>query len=171
MAAPGKQPAISELQPDLGTLERELTTPPPPEPDDIAELARLLSNFAAKGTLLQAPDGSFRLPNHVDPRQQQIDQMGSDCPCPRCTPHNQLHWFCAGCYSGPHDWATRRPQPDTITILQHAGIQGKSWRFCAASCGLAYRQRQGMTPGILPNGQQGPSALGAGDLNKIPTVE
>lgn len=114
-------------------------------PDELDELRRVLARFVDQGILEQRPDGSLLLPGFVDPRQQKIDAEGSDCDCPRCTPFNQQHWYCAGCFSGPHEWVIRQPKGDAITILGAAGLSGTSWQFCTPDCSRTFRQRHAGT--------------------------
>lgn len=167
---PKPQTQVSELAIDTASLAVPLpgTQTPAPQPEQLAELERMLKVFLQHGTIQRRPDGSFVMPGYVDPRQAQVDERGSDCACGRCTPHNQLHWYCAGCYNGPHEWVIRQPKGDPIIILGQAGKSGKSYQFCTTDCGRAFRQRHNMAqPGTavmhMPDGL-GDIPIAGGDV-------
>ena len=140
MATPTKPTAVQTLTVDTQSLT-PVAAPAMASPSELDELRRVLGRFVEQGILEQRPDGSLMLPGFVDPRQERLDRLGSDCDCPQCTPFNQHHWYCAGCYSGPHEWVIRQPKGDAITILGAAGLSGKSWQFCTPDCGRVFRQR------------------------------
>lgn len=108
---------------------------------DRAELERILLRAAQQGVLQRSHDGGFHLPGLEHPREAFMREHGSMCECARCTPYQQYHWYCAGCYAGPFDWNFRPPTDGSIILLGGSGRSGKAYHFCTPECGQAYRRR------------------------------
>src|SRR5262245_31799207 len=83
--------------------------PEPPEPVETGA-ARLAGQARVQALLTEAlrlgeqyglltrhPDGTLLLPGQTKQRTRD----SSDCACDTCAPHNQRHWWCVVCSSGP----------------------------------------------------------------------
>ena len=169
MAAPKPSAQVNDLTTDLDSfMAPRQPEPYSASPGNLAELQRLLENFVQDGALRQQADGSYTMAHHVDPRQERVDRLGSDCDCPRCTPYNQLHWWCAGCLQGPYEWSIVQPKGAPITILgQHGVSESKKWEFCTPDCGQKYRTRQALRH---PDRLVVHTGGGAGNVNDLPVA-
>lgn len=153
---------IPDLAVDLGPLGPDLAPELPPfagaqGPDAattvqaaLAELNRLMPQMVALGAVERLADGSFRPVGYVDPRQAQIDRQGSECRCPECPPYNQNHWYCAGCFSGPHSWHSDKPSQSPVTRLHEGGKDGMAWQFCSPQCKVLWQSRRAQSVPRVP---------------------
>jgi hypothetical protein len=87
-------------------------------------------------------------------------RLSSECTCPECPPHDQQHWWCMECGSGPHDWRHgAKPQYERQT-LKPGGIQGVRHAVCSAQCARDYLSRLGRQPSGVPMSQEMDPTLG-----------
>ena len=144
---PHDEAAVVELDPhDIADLldptpDNDVDEEPPDETEvrraGEARVQALLTEALRLGTqyglVRQRPDGSLTIPS-IQPANQ---RETSECTCPRCGPHNQLHWWCMVCNSGPHDWLVVKPQFERQT-LKPGGIEGVRHAACSAQCARDY---------------------------------
>lgn len=96
----------------------------------------------------QQPDGAFLLAGA--PRRSRRES--SDCTCPACARHDQRHWWCVVCSSGPHDWMMVKPQYERQT-LKPGGIEGVRQAACSAQCARDFLATLGRQPSGIPTSQ------------------
>ena len=134
-------------QPELPVGTQALTTQGSARSRVQALLAEALRLGEAHHLLERQPDGSILLAGQT----RHTRRATSDCTCQACRPHDQRHWWCVVCGSGPHDWMLVKPQYERQT-LKPGGIEGARQAACSAQCARDFLSSLGRQPSGVPTG-------------------